>query len=276
MLVWAVWLSILLNLHTEKDNRQTYTQQCTIHTLVHFLPLQFTWFCKIYCLYYHSTVWDSFSDLYLCSTHKLWKVKSIVKVSCMLRPVIFLHVSMCKRKRTRYKCQGNLLKQYSSRNMGNGGGKTPPHVVLCKDSWLDVILVSSHAANGLQRVQMWEDLDKAVWNHKEKIAFKHTHRTKHQMPTSTSRKHQGKWLPQNTSLISCVRSGKQWRPGDTIWLGLSSLHVNLVGLYFWEKTCPKYFIGDKIIFLIYLKKHFFLFLHAVHITMCISYNLTHC
>lgn len=39
MLVWAVWLSILLNVHTEKDNRQTYTQQCPIHTLVHFLPL---------------------------------------------------------------------------------------------------------------------------------------------------------------------------------------------------------------------------------------------
>lgn len=88
-----------------------------------------------------------------------------------------------------------------------------------------------------------------VWNHKEKMAFKHTNRIKHQMPTSTSKKHQGKWWPQTTSLILCVRGGKQWRPGDTRWLGMSILRD-----YFWKK------IVLNIFFPTYIQKHFFFYM----------------
>jgi len=76
-----------------------------------------------------------FNNLYLCSTHKLWKVKSIVKVSCMLWDQSYSYRWAYVRKtENKIKCQGNLLKRYSQWhiNMVNRGGKTPPHMVLCK------------------------------------------------------------------------------------------------------------------------------------------------
>ncbi len=116
----AIRPSIILDVNTE---RQTNTEPCTIHTLVNFLPLHYSSVRFTACMCF----WDStcLVTYTFCSTHKLWKVKSIVQVSVHAETYMWA----CVRKKERRTKQVKIIYRNSTVTEKYGKGKKKHHPI---------------------------------------------------------------------------------------------------------------------------------------------------